>query len=240
MKAISLLTVGLLSAAVAADPNGQRKHRKHRGDECMELLHSQHIVTTSNDTNLMARLEKNYPKKATMIKSKKEEAQLKIKKIEGNSSHPADWLANCHVQGADMQLKHQCMQKDFLPKIQTKWNDKIKGAEIQKHHKWTDGQFTQEKEVLATKIKDLGNNQTLTDRCVNLPKDHMGEKGDGKDGKGGKDGKADGKGDKGAKAPDGKPGASQKGAASGLNGAEAVRGGAFALAFTLFMAVTIL
>jgi hypothetical protein len=203
MKSFSLLAVGLLSTAVAADPNGHHKHRKHNGSECMQLLASEHLLAEANNTALMQRYQSNYPDKAAMIKDKTQEANTLKKTIESNSSHPADWLSNCHIKGAHMQLIHQCMERDFLPKKLKKWNDPKKGPAIQKHFKWTEAQFTQEKGVIESKIKDLNNNQTLSEKCVTLPKDHKGGKGDkGPDGKEGA--KPDGKGDKG-KGPDGKP-----------------------------------
>jgi len=242
MKSFSLLVVGLLSTAVAADPHN--KHKKHNGTkhggECRQLLHAEHLLKVSADTTLMARLQSNYPKKAEMIKSQTTMAQSRITAIQGNSSHPADWMQNCHAEGAHMQLKHQCKAKEFLPKMQANWNDKAKGAEIQKKHQWTEAQFAQEKGVLDGKIKDLNNNKTLGELCVKLPK---GDKGKGD--KGGKGDKPDGKDGKDAKGPDGKPTGkpSQKGnsnAGNSINGVEAVRGGLFALALSLVMAVAIL
>ena len=102
-----------------------------------------------------------------------------------------------------MQLRHQCMERDFLPKMLNKWNDKSKASNIQKKHNWNDSQFTEEKGVIETKIKGLNDNKTLGELCVKLPKPHKGGKADkGPDGKDG--GKPDAKGDKG-KGPDGKP-----------------------------------
>jgi len=230
MKNFSLLVVGLLSTAVFAEPHGHRRRNGTKHDvECMQLLHLERLLKTSSDTTLMSRITSNYPKRADMIKSQVQSAQADIATIQGNSSHPADWLQNCHVKGAHKELVHQCIERDTLPKMQNKWNDASKAAKIQKHHNWTDAQFTQEKGVLATKIKTLSDNKTLTTECPKL-----------KDGKGGKgpDGKTDGKSG-GAKAG-GLPNKGSANAASGLNGAEAIRGGLFALAISLVMAVTIL
>lgn len=243
MKTFSLLVVGLLSTAVAAEPHGHK--RKHNGimpGECMRLLHFEHVLQTSSDSKLMTRLQSNYPKKAAMIKDQTQYAQSNITAIQGNSSHPADWLQNCHVKGAHMQLVHQCMEKEHLPKKLAAWNDKTTGPKVQKKHSWSDQQFSDEKSAIDAKIKDLGKNNTLTDLCKNLPKgDHKG----GKDGKDGKDGKGEGKIGKDGKTPDGKttgpPGQKgSTGAASSLQSAEAIRGGLFALALTLVMAVAIL
>lgn len=187
MKTFSLITVGLLSTAVAADPNGRHKHKNStKHGECMQLLHSEHLLQVSSNSTLMARLQSNYPKKAAMIKSQTQNAQSRITAIQSNSSHPADWLANCHAQGAHMHLKHQCMAKEHLPKELAKWNDAKKAPKIQKHHNWTDAQFAQEKGVIDAKIKDLNANKTLGELCVKLPKGDKGGKGDGKDGKDGK------------------------------------------------------
>jgi hypothetical protein len=196
MKTFSLLTVGLLSTAVAADPNGHHKPGKH-DHECMRLLKWEHLLQMSSNKVLMARLQKNHHKRADKINSLKNNAQSNITAIQG--SHPADWLANCHVKGAHMQLKKQCGEKVFLPKIQTKWNNQTKTAEIMKHHNWNDTQFAEEKKALDDKVNDLKNNKTLSELCVKLPKGNKGDKGDKGDGK---DGKADGKGDKGGKTPD--------------------------------------
>jgi hypothetical protein len=203
MKTFSLLTVGLLSTAVAADPNAHHKHRKHNGSECFQLLHSEHVVQTSANTTLMAQMQANHPKMAAKIKKDLPKAQSRVTAITGNSSHPADWLANCHAMGAHLHTKHQCKEKEFLPKMLAKWNDATTGPQEMKKLKWTDAQFTQEKGKLDAKIKALNANSTLTDLCVSMPKDKKGDK-NGKDGKDGKDGKADGKDGKPGKGPDGK------------------------------------
>lgn len=235
MKTFSLLTIGLLWTAVAAqNPIGRHRQRKHPDVECMRLLHLEHLIQMSNNATLMARLQRNYPKKADKIKSKASKAQARITEIQAK---PADWLANCHAEGAHQQLKHQCMEKEFLPEVKTEWNDASKAAKIKERHGWTDAQFTEEKRVFEAKFAAIEGNKTLDELCVKLPKDKgsKGEKGDGKDGK------PDGKDAKGAKGPDGKAASTQKkSAASGLDGTEAVRGGAFALAVTLLMAITIL
>jgi hypothetical protein len=203
MKTFLLLTVGLLSTAVTADPNGHhRKHDKLIDVECMRLLGSERVLRMSSDDKLMARLQKNYPDRAAKINDQKKYAQPNITAIQGN--HPADWLTNCHAEGAQMRLKHQCMMKHRLRKMQKKWNDAKKGPEVQKDHGWTVEQFTEEKGVLDAKLKDLDTNKTLSELCVKLPKGGKGGKGDKGDGKDGKDGKADGKSDKGGKTPDGK------------------------------------
>jgi hypothetical protein len=191
MKNLSLLAVGLFSTAVVAEPHRHTKHGKHNGtwgDECMQLLHFERVLKKSADTTLMARLTSNYPEVADMIKSQAQNAQAGITKIQGNSSHPADWLQNCHINGAHKQLKHQCMELQTLPETQTMWNDAGNAAKTKQRFNWTDTQFTQEKGVLATKLKTLTDNKTLTTECPKL-KDHKGGKGpDGKT-----DGKTDGK-----------------------------------------------
>jgi len=239
MKTFSLLTIGLLSAAVAVEnPIGRYRERMHLGRECMQLLHLERLIQMSKNTELMARLQRNHPKEANMIKSQTSDAQLRITEIQGNSNHSADWLANCHAEGAHEQVKHQCMEKEFLSKKKTRWNDASKAAKIKQRHDWTDAQFAEEKSALDARYAALDGNKTLGGFCVRLPKDHKGGKSEKGDGKDGMDGKPDGKG---AKGPDGKAASTQKkSAASGLDGTEAVRGGAFALAVTLLMAITIL
>jgi hypothetical protein len=203
MKSFSLLAVGLLSTAVATDPNGNHhKHRKHNISECTQLLASEHLLAKANNPTLMQRYQSNYPNMAAMIKSKTQDANSRKTAIEGK--HPVDWLSKCHIEGAHRELRRQCFERDvLLPKKLKKWNDPKKGPKIQKQFEWSKEQFAQEKDVIESKINDLKNNGTLSELCVTLPKDPKGGKGDkGPDGKEGA--KPDGKGDKG-KGADGKP-----------------------------------